>query len=93
MIQERILELTDYGLVTGLVEPEDRRFTINRLLELFHLDELDDELAAVYAKRTPMTQESAEAALEGILNEMLDYAAEDGLMPEDTITYRDLFDT
>ena len=93
MIQERILELTEYGLVTGLVEPEDRRFTINRLLELFHLDELDDELAAVYAKRTPMTQESAEAALEGILNEMLDYAAEDGLMPEDTITYRDLFDT
>ena len=28
MIQERILELTEYGLVTGLVEPEDRRFTI-----------------------------------------------------------------
>ena len=93
MIQERILELTEYGLVTGLVEPEDRRFTINLLLELFHLDELDDEVAAAYAKRTPMTQESAEAALEGILNEMLDYAAEDGLMPEDTITYRDLFDT
>ena len=40
MIQERILELTEYGLVTGLVEPEDVRFTINRLLELFHLDEL-----------------------------------------------------
>ena len=93
MIQERILELTEYGLVTGLVEPEDRRFTINHLLELFHLDELDDEVAAAYAKRTPMTQESAEAALEDILNEMLDYAAEDGLMPEDTITYRDLFDT
>lgn len=72
MIQERILELTEYGLVTGLVEPEDRRFTINRLLELFHLDELEDEVAAAYAKRTPMTQESAEAALEGILNEMLD---------------------
>ena len=83
MIQERILELTEYGLVTGLVEPEDRRFTINRLLELFHLDELEDEVAAAYAKRTPMTQESAEAALEDILNEMLDYAAEDGLMPED----------
>ena len=93
MIHERILELTEYGLVTGLVEPEDRRFTINRLLELFHLDELEDEVAAAYAKRTPMTQESAEAALEDILNEMLDYAAEDGLMPEDTITYRDLFDT
>ena len=93
MIQERILELTEYGLVTGLVEPEDKRYTINRLLELFHLDGLDDEVVSAYEKRTPMTQEMAVSALEGILKEMLDYAAEDGLMAEDTITYRDLFDT
>ena len=93
MIQEKILELTEYGLVTGLVAPEDKRFTINRLLELFQLDELEDEAAAAYEKREPMTQETAEDALEGILTEMLDYAAEQGLMPEDTITYRDLFDT
>ena len=93
MIQEKILELTEYGLVTGLVAPEDKRFTINRLLELFQLDELEDEVAAAYEKREPMTQETAEDALEGILTEMLDYAAEQGLMPEDTITYRDMFDT
>ena len=93
MIQEKILELTEYGLVTGLAAPEDKRFTINRLLELFQLDELKDEVAAAYEKREPMTQETAEDALEGILTEMLDYAAEQGLMPEDTITYRDLFDT
>ena len=67
MIQERILELTEYGLVTGLVKPEDKIYTINRLLELFGLDELEDEVAEAYAKRPPMTQESAEAALEGIL--------------------------
>ena len=30
MIQEKILELTEYGLVTGLVAPEDKRFTIYR---------------------------------------------------------------
>ena len=93
MIQERILELTEYGLVTGLVEPEDKRYTINRLLELFHLDGLDDEVVSAYEKRTPMTQEMAVQALEGILKDMLDYAAEEGLMAEDTITYRDLFDT
>ena len=29
MIQEKILELTEYGLVTGLAAPEDKRFTIN----------------------------------------------------------------
>ena len=48
MIQERILELTEYGLVTGLIEPQDKRFTINRLLELFHIDELEDEATAAY---------------------------------------------
>lgn len=93
MVQERILELTEYGLATGLIEPQDRIFTINRLLELFGMEELEDEVAEAYAQRAPMTRESAEEALEGILAEMLDYAAERQLFPEDTITYRDLFDT
>ena len=93
MIQERILELTDYGLATGLLAPEDERYTVNRLLELFGLEELDDAVYEAYAGRERMTQEQAEEALEGILAEMLSYAAEHGLMPEDTITYRDLFDT
>lgn len=93
MIQERILELTEYGLATGLVKPEDKIYTVNRLLELFQLDELEDEVTAAYEKRERMTQEQAEEALEGILAEMLDYAAEQGLIPENTITYRDLFDT
>lgn len=87
------MELTEYGLVTGLIEPQDKRFTINRLLELFHIDELEDEATAAYEKRTPMTQESAEEALPQILAEMLDYAAEQMLIPDNTITYRDLFDT
>ena len=93
MIQEKILELVEYGLVTGLVAPEDKVFTVNRLLELFALDEMEDEVLAAYAKREPMTKESAIDALEGILKEMLDYAAANGLMADDTITYRDLFDT
>ncbi len=93
MIQERILELTEYGVATGLLEPQDKIFTVNRLLELFGLEELSDTAIAEYGKRAPMTQESAEEALEGILGEMLDYAAEQQLIPEDTITYRDLFDT
>ena len=93
MIQERILELTDYGLAAGLLAPEDERYTVNRLLELFGLEELDDTVYEAYAGRERMTQEQAEEALEGILAEMLSYAAEHSLMPEDTITYRDLFDT
>ena len=93
MIQERILELTEYGMVTGLVQAEDKVYTINRLLELFLLDDMEDAVLEAYEKRVPMTQERAEAALEGILKDMLDYAAEQGILAEDTITYRDLFDT
>lgn len=93
MIQERILELTEYGLATGLIYKEDKQYTINRLLELFCLDEMEEELLLSYEKRKPLSQGEAETALEGILAEMLDYAAEQGLIPENTITYRDLFDT
>ncbi len=93
MIQERIFELAEYGLATGLIEPADQCFTVNRLLELFGLDEPDDAVAEADKERIPMTQVRAEEALEGILAEMLDYAAAEGLIPENTITYRDLFDT
>ena len=91
MITEKIVALTEYGLATGLIEPADRLYTINRLLELFGLDEPDEE---AYQERVqPMTQREAEDALEGILAGMLDDAAARGLIPEDTVTYRDLFDT
>ena len=93
MIQEKILELVEYGLVTGLIAPADKVYTTNRFLELFQLEELEDEVVEAYAKREPMTKETAVESLEGILANMLDYAVEQGLMPDNTITYRDLFDT
>ena len=42
MIGKRILELVDYGLKNGLLEKEDRIYTVNRLLELFGLDEPEE---------------------------------------------------
>ncbi len=92
MIQENILKLAEYGLVTGLIQPEDRQYTINRLLELFQLDELEDAALQAYEKEPAMTQESAHAQLERILNEMMDYAHAQGILPQDSIVYRDLFD-
>lgn len=83
MIQDSIKKLVEYGLLTGLLEKEDKIYTINRLLELFELDELEDggEDAAVTVED-----------LEAILKEMLDYACEKGLT-QDSVVYRDLFDT
>lgn len=93
MIQENILQLTEYGLATGLIFPEDKIYTINRLLELFELDELDDHVAQAWETKPRFTQEEAEEKLEGILNSMMEYALEQGILKEDGIVARDLFDT
>ena len=79
-----IEKLVRYGLQTGLVPEEDVVFTRNKLLELFGLDELEESDRDVTMK----TEE-----LEEVLGHMCDYAYEKGLIPENTVTYRDLFDT
>lgn len=81
-IQEDIQKLVAYGLTTGLVPEEDKIYTTNRLLELFGLEELTEgEFSATVED------------LEGILERMCDYAYANGLIQENTVTYRDLFDT
>ena len=89
MICEDILKLTEYGMVTGLVPEEDERFTINRLLELFELEELDEDAVTAYQSRTPMSREEAEESLEELLNRLLDYAYENGILKENSVVYRD----
>ena len=93
MIENRILELVEYGLVTGLIQPEDKVYTTNALMELFQLDDMEDSVFEEYAKRIPMTQETAEEVLEEILEDMMVYAYEKGIMQENSIVYKDLFDT
>jgi len=93
MIQESVLDLVNYGISTGLVDPDDRIFTTNRLLELLKLDDIEDELYIRKAEEDFYSQEEAEEKLPQILNAILDYAYEQGLMEDNTVTYRDLFDT
>lgn len=83
-IQTDIRKLVAYGVSAGLVPTEDIVFTTNRLLELFGLDELEETDRSV-------TMDASE--LEEVLGRMCDYAYEKGLMAENTVTYRDLFDT
>lgn len=91
MIQNSIREFVRYGLATGLVEPEDTIYTINRLLELFGLEDGDVAAAPVTVRKEEEPQ--LVEKLEGILKDMLDYAAEKGLLENDSVVYRDLFDT
>lgn len=93
MIQEKILKLVNYGLATGLVEKEDTIFTTNRLLELFQVDDIDDEVLLAWQAAPTPSREEAEGYLEELLSEMLDYAYENGITTENSVVYRDLFDT
>lgn len=85
MIQHDIYALVTYALKTGLIEKEDKIYTINRLLELFQMDTLE-------AIEVEENKEDGRE-LEEILASMMDYAYETGLMKENSIGYRDLFDT
>ncbi len=88
MIQTDIKKLIGYGVQRGLVPEEDVVYTANRLLELFGLEELECVCSAdKEASSVP------ESELEAILGRMCDYAFEKGLIAENSVTYRDLFDT
>lgn len=84
MIQQNIKKLVKYGLLTGLLEKEDEIYTTNRLLELFQIEDPEES-------DTGVTMEPGD--LETVLGEMMDYAYEKGLMTENGVVYRDLFDT
>ena len=79
---------------TGLVPEEDVIYTTNRLLELFQLEGMEEveALELEPAQDDKDAQNTPIEALEGILKGLLDYACEQGMI-EDSITYRDLFDT
>jgi UDPglucose--hexose-1-phosphate uridylyltransferase len=87
MIYDNIATLVNYGIVSGLVDENDKIYTTNRLLELFGLEEYEEP------ESLPKITNPAEFDLEGLLKEMLDYAAENGILADDSIVYRDLFDT
>ena len=83
MINEYINELVAYGLNQGLVDPDDEVYVTNRLLELFQLTEHEGTAKEVRSERE----------LSQILNDMLEYACRQGMLEEETITEKDLFDT
>ncbi|MCR5046794.1 MAG: UDP-glucose--hexose-1-phosphate uridylyltransferase [Treponema sp.] len=85
-IYQNINRLVSYALKTGLITKEDVVYSQNRLLELFKLDGFekagDEKLPSVKTND-----------LENILQELLDWAAKNGVFEDSGIVSRDLFDT
>ena len=80
-IQHEISRLLHFARQKGLIAPEDEVYAANRLLDVLHVEDyVPEEVDETLETATP------------ILECMLDYAAEKGLI-EGTTDERDLFDT
>lgn len=86
MVCEDICRLAAYGIQTGLITEEDRIYTINSILEVLGMEEFEEPAdAGDYVNQ--------KIDLEGVLNDLLDFAAIKGILQDNTVVYRDLFDT
>ncbi|WP_455950432.1 UDP-glucose--hexose-1-phosphate uridylyltransferase [Eubacterium sp.] len=81
MLDFYIKQLVDYGVSSGLIPENERVYSTNLLLEIYGKDNFND----------PDISETS-LPLDEILNNLLDIAVDEGLI-EDSVTYRDLFDT
>ena len=79
-ILKRIRQLTEYAVTNGLIDPLDRIYAHNTLISALGLDAYED---------IPCDEE---ISLEEILSDINDFAFENGLIPDNGVTNRDLFD-
>ncbi len=86
-LYEEIYKLVEYGIRTKLIENTDRVYAMNRLLEIYGEDtfEIDPLLGELI--------QNCELNLPDILEKMTQIAFDRGLLPNDGITQKDLFDT
>ena len=94
-IQDAIKKLVAYGLKTTLIEVEDVIYTVNSLLIVLGLDSAEFDFSDIESAYEEVPDEEAElgAFLENVLKEIDDYALQNGLIENDSVVYRDLFDT
>ncbi len=81
MVYEAIKKLVTYGMETGLISEEEKIYSTNLILDVLKLDDYEEP-----------EENYEKVELEPVLKELLDCAVEKGLI-EDSVVYRDLFDT
>lgn len=82
MIDTAVAKLVRYAENTGLIAPEDHIWAVNTLLEALKLDSYEEPVL-----------DDAPIELPAVLDELMDDAHARGVMENDSIVYRDLFDT
>lgn len=86
-VQTAIGRLVRYALAHGLIEPLDRDYALNALLDLFGFAEPGPAAAAAADEAAPVPEEAPP-----LLAPLIEYGIMIGLVPDDTTTSRDLLD-
>ena len=81
-MNEAISKLITYAVRTGLIEPCETTWATNAVLEVLKLDSYTDP-----------GQEWGDIDLAAVLDALLDDACARGVLTENSVVYRDLFDT
>ena len=76
-----IKELTEYALAKNLITEEDRAYSVSRLMEILSLSSPEGE------------EPEKVRELSEILSDICDFAYGEGLIENNSVVYRDLFDT
>lgn len=82
MIDNAVSKLATYALRTGLIEDSEYTWAVNTILDVLKLDRYTDP-----------GQDWGEIDLAAVLDELLDDAHARGVLAENSVVYRDLFDT
>ena len=82
-VNEAIFKLVAYAEKNGLIEPCERVWAVNSIFAVMGIDGSEGTKVDVVE----------EIDLQKVLDELTDDAYVRGLIPENTVTYRDLFDT
>ncbi len=92
---DAVKKLVAYGLRTELIEKEDIIYAVNSLLIILGQDSAEFEIDEIEKLSEGIDKATIDDGtyLEGVLKELDDYAAANGLIENDSVVYRDLFDT
>ena len=82
IVDRCIGQLVEYGIQKGLISEYDRRYAVNQLLLTLRKDSFEE-----------VPFDGVPEKIEDILEPLLDYAAENGLLKSEGVAGRDLFDT
>ena len=97
-MEKLIYELIEYGIREGLIDEEDVTYRINVLAEMLEVSDFSQSFEEYKKEAEDADGIRKDGKNHGrevseILNDICDLALEKGLLKEDGITYRDLFDT